>query len=444
MPEILRRLLSPPVFADDAEKTQQARLLYTVVLFTSGVLLLVLLTLPFSDRVLPGLAVLIPLLAMGIVALALMRAGYVRPVAHAFVGFLWLATTVVVIMSGGISSSATEGYIVAIAAAGLLSGIATMAVLAGLSLLAALVIFGIESWGLLPAPWLTAAGLGGLSITLINTLLVTGLLYLALNNLRRALAHARQNEQRLADSNRELQAIRDSLAEQVTERTRVAEEARTRAETMHQALQAQVWQVTGLAQLSDVMRGEQELPALTAGILRHLCRYVEAPTGLLYLLEDETLVLAAAYAGQGWAEQTRFRLGEGALGQVAVERRPRLLAVAEPPLTVTSSFGEIALTHVVLFPLLDDERLVGVLELGRLAAFTDHQMQFLMQALERAAIAITIAQGRARINALLEETQRQAEELQAQEEELRAANEELTAQAESLRALYARARGEEG
>lgn len=444
MLESIKRLLSPPVFADDEEKTQQARLLNTILLINILVWTLALLALPFSDYALTGLAVIVSLLGLGFAGRALMRAGHVRLAAQAFTTLLWLATTGAVVISGGVSSPETAGYVTVIAAAGLLSGLSTLLVFSGVSLVAVIVLFAVEVQGLLPPPLLPPQGLGGLMIAMTNTLLVSGLLYLALNNLRQALAHARQNEQRLADSNRELQAVRDSLAEQVAERTRIAEEARTRAETMQQALQAQVWQVTGLAQLSDVMRGEQELPALTAGILRHLCRYVEAPTGLLYLLEDETLVLAAVYAGQGVAQQTRFRLGEGALGQVAVERRPRLLAVAEPPLTVTSSFGEIALTYVVLFPLLDDERLVGVLELGRWVAFTDHQMQFLTQALERAAIAITIAQGRARINALLEETQQQAEELQAQEEELRAANEELTAQAESLRALYAKGRGEEG
>ncbi len=49
------------------------------------------------------------------------------------------------------------------------------------------------------------------------------------------------------------------------------------------------------------------------------------------------------------------------------------------------------------------------------------------------ALALNTVQTHARINALLQETQHQAEELRAQEEELRTANEELLTQAELLR-----------
>ena len=91
------------------------------------------------------------------------------------------------------------------------------------------------------------------------------------------------NEHELAESNRELQTIRNSLEDQVTERTRSVEQARQAAEAANRALQAQMWQIAGQAELGEVMRGEQPLDTLAANIIQQLCKYLGAPVGALYL-----------------------------------------------------------------------------------------------------------------------------------------------------------------
>jgi CheY-like chemotaxis protein/signal transduction histidine kinase len=107
--------------------------------------------------------------------------------------------------------------------------------------------------------------------------------------------------------------------------------------------------------------------------------------------------------------------------------------VSDGHLVVRSGFSETEPKNIMVFPVMYEERVVGVIELGTLVEFNQAQQEFLQTALDSIAIAFNTAQARDRIDELLAETQQQAEELQVQSEELKVANEELETQTESLR-----------
>ncbi|MBN2007283.1 MAG: GAF domain-containing protein [Anaerolineae bacterium] len=231
----------------------------------------------------------------------------------------------------------------------------------------------------------------------------------------------------------DLEAERAGLAEQVTIRTRAAEQARHEAEAAAAALQAQMWLVAGQAQLSAVLRGEKDLPSLAQAVLAEVCRYVGASVGALYLRDGDAVWLLGRYSytpAPGQLE--RFHLGEGWVGQVAQEGRLQLLAdIPESQLILASGLGETPLRHLLAAPFAYMGVVSGVLELGSLHAFTESHVQFVEQSLEPIAIAFNTARSHAHITTLLEETQRQADALSVREEELRAINEQLQAQAEN-------------
>lgn len=430
----LKRFLSPPVFADDAEKTRVASILNVIILSNLGVALLALLVLPFSARPMAGLAAITPLLTFEIAGLLLLRAGHVYGAAKFFATFLFLLITGLIVITGGLNSSETAGYIVVVATAGMLIGISAIPLFTGLCIAGLLLLFGLETAGLMPPPLLPFKPLGGMMIGSINLLLVSVILYLTLHSLRRALTTAQRNGQALGERNRDLETIRASLEDQVTLRTQVAETARREAEAANAALQEQMWHIRGLAQLSELPTEEPDVTALATAALEHVCAYIDAPVGALYLWEEQYLVLTAAHAcPPELTRNRRFAPGEGLIGQVAAEKCRHVLTAGTRPLRLTSSFGEIALAQVYVYPLLYGGAVIGVLEIGRLTPFTPAQTQFLTQALERLAALLHTIQAQAQINLLLHETQQQAEELQAQEETLRATNEELAAQAEALR-----------
>lgn len=198
----------------------------------------------------------------------------------------------------------------------------------------------------------------------------------------------------------------------------------------------QIWLTSGQADLNDAMRGQQDETTLAKNIIRQLCQYLELPVGAVYIQQDdETLHLVASYAYRERKHlANRFQLGEGVVGQAALEKEPILLnQIPADYLKVFSGLGEAAPRAILVSPFLYEKQLMGVVELATLTEFTPNQRQFLDRVMENIAIAFHTAQSHHRMQELLEATQQQTEELRVQEEELRATNEELTTQAQSLR-----------
>jgi CheY-like chemotaxis protein len=245
--------------------------------------------------------------------------------------------------------------------------------------------------------------------------------------------------ERIAGGNLDVQVTprsdRDTLSLAV--RRMVADLRRVTAEN-----ERRIWQSTGQAGLSDQMRGELAISDLAQNIITYLCRYLEAQIGALYVNNDGTLKLVGSYAytrRKGLSDQ--FQVGEGLVGQAALEKQPIMISdVPDDYIHVQSGLGERPPRHILVVPSIYEDRVDGVIELGRFAEWSDVHVAFLDSVTENVAIVFQVAQARARTMELLEETQRQAEELQAQteeleaqQEELRQANEELEEQTQTLK-----------
>ena len=216
---------------------------------------------------------------------------------------------------------------------------------------------------------------------------------------------------------------------------------RKEAEIATEAMSVQVWQTTGQSQLNDKMQGIQDVASLADNVISQLCHYVEAEIGAVYLADADELNLVGSYAYEGNTAVTRFKIGEGIVGQVAKEKKAKFLTEVPPEhLVVRSGFSKHTPNNIAVFPFTYENRVVGVIELGTLTEFDSAHLEFIYKAMTGIAIAFNAAQARTRIDELLLQTQNQAEELQAQSEELRVANEEMEAQTQSLRASEARLR----
>ncbi|MBN1178773.1 MAG: GAF domain-containing protein [Anaerolineae bacterium] len=423
----IRPLFAPPIFEGDDDKTRVAGIMSpilwvaTVCWFLAGIASL------FGSRALLGAAIAGALVLLGCTSLLLLRAGRVQLVARAFTLALWVAVTIQLLVSGGIANPETAGYIILILMAGLLSGTRIALVFTGLSIASAIGIFLAEQYGVLDVDILPTSPLLELGIVIVYFLLSAGLLKLAIDTLSATLARSRQAQQELKNSNRELQAIRDSLEVQVTERTGKAEAARQEAEAANRALQDQLWHVAGLSQLNERMHGEQDVSALADAAIEHLCRYLDAQVGALFVIEPlrKRLDMVGRYAYP--SDTCSFDFGEGWVGQAAADRSTLTITDLPPDcVAITSGLGDAVPNTIVAAPLLYEGHVVGVIEIGLLHDLTPVQSAFLQAALESIASAFDSAQNRSRIQMLLEESRQQAEEM-------RAINEELSAQAERMR-----------
>lgn len=186
---------------------------------------------------------------------------------------------------------------------------------------------------------------------------------------------------------------------------------------------------SGLYELNMILRVEHKNSELGDEALAFIADFLGAGVGIMYLYDEEGEILQtlSTYAISktkrlNWG----FRLGEGLPGQVALERKMiHLTAVPPDYLPITSALGQADPFNVAILPIMHNNNLSGVLELGSFRQFDDEDFEFLTNSMEGIAIAININRSRQTVNDLLKRTQAQAEELRVQQEELQQTNEEL-------------------
>ena len=196
------------------------------------------------------------------------------------------------------------------------------------------------------------------------------------------------------------------------------------------------WFRNGQSELNAILRGDKTIVDLTSQVLTFLTEYLGAGVGVFYIYEQNESILrvAAKYAvSQHKHPNERISLGEGLAGQAALEKRMIILKESPPDyLRISSGLGESLPATIVVLPLLHNDAVVGLLEIGSFNAFSENDIEFLKQIMEALAIALNVTRSRHLVNDLLEQTQSQTEELRVQQEELQQTNEELEERAQML------------
>jgi CheY-like chemotaxis protein/CHASE3 domain sensor protein len=207
-------------------------------------------------------------------------------------------------------------------------------------------------------------------------------------------------------------------------------------------LQRQAWLREGQTQFADRIVGQLSLPAVCNSVLHFICHYLGAAVGAIYVMEKENVLRrAASYAFSAEAEQARqaFRVGESLVGQAALERRPlQLHDLPADYIRVSSGLGDALARSIVVLPVLAEQEVNAVLELGFPGPTGARELELLHLLADNIGTAIAAANYRQQLQVALWETQQLNEELQAQQEELRAANEELEEQAQAMEEVQSR------
>ncbi len=196
------------------------------------------------------------------------------------------------------------------------------------------------------------------------------------------------------------------------------------------------WFLSGSAYLDDTMRGVNTMEDLSNRILKALAEYMGAQVGALFIVDENSkLSLKGSYAYETSPDNKEFELGEGLVGQVALEQKTmRLSQVPAEHARIRSGVLEMSPLELIVFPITYNKSTVGVIELASYRPFAERQMEFLQMVAEKIAMVIINVQTNLRTAELLYETQNQAEELETQQEELRQINDELREQSVRLQA----------
>lgn len=203
----------------------------------------------------------------------------------------------------------------------------------------------------------------------------------------------------------------------------------------------QDWLKTNLARFTRMLQGQRDLETVSRLILSELAPLVFAQHGAFYLLEASDtpapyLKLLSTYAYQKRKRlANRFQIGEGLVGQCALEKERILLTEAPPDyIKIGSGLGEASPLDVVVLPVLFEGQVTAVIELASFQRFNSIHITFLDQLTESIAIVLNTIAASMRTEELLKQSQSLAEELQSQQSELTETNQRLEQQAQSLKA----------
>lgn len=205
------------------------------------------------------------------------------------------------------------------------------------------------------------------------------------------------------------------------------------------SLEMQNWIQTKLAEVATMNQGINDLNTLAQSFLMKIAPILNATHGLFYIRKglggQQQLVKIASYASYGDdAGRSSFRLGEGLIGQCALEKRTFLLnQLPEHDVMITSGLAQAAPQSILIVPIEFEGKVEAVVEFASLESFTSQHLKLLEQIEGHFGVAINNIAGRMEVERLLNEYQVLAEELQAQTEELQTQSEELQMQQEEMR-----------
>ncbi|BAT55711.1 GAF sensor hybrid histidine kinase [Nostoc sp. NIES-3756] len=211
----------------------------------------------------------------------------------------------------------------------------------------------------------------------------------------------------------------------------------------------QDWLKTNLAKFTRMLQGQRDLETVSKLILSELAPLVGAQHGVFYLMEgaenQNYLKLLSTYAYRERKHlANRFQLGEGLVGQCALEKERILLTeVPTDYVKISSGLGESNPLNAVVLPVLFEGQVTAVIELASFRRFSEIHLTFFDQLTESIAIVLNTIAASMRTEELLKQSQSLAEELQTQQNELRETNKRLEQQAQSLKASEDLLRGQQ-
>lgn len=194
----------------------------------------------------------------------------------------------------------------------------------------------------------------------------------------------------------------------------------------------QNWIKDGINQLAQQLSGNLLSLELSRKAINFISRYTESAQGVMYLVDNYSskLKLNASYAfTERSGLSNEYKIGEGLVGQVGLERSPILLKnIRRQDMSLSTGTVEEPPTHVYAFPLVFEYELYGVIELASFEPFTQLKQEFLQQAANTIVTYIYSVLQTDRIKGLLATSEEATRSAQARAQEIEQANARLEVQ----------------
>ncbi|MFK2824116.1 response regulator [Bacillus sp. B190/17] len=211
---------------------------------------------------------------------------------------------------------------------------------------------------------------------------------------------------------------------------------------LKEAAEEQSWLKTKAAEMANMYPGIDDLETLARLFITKAAPIAGANYGIFYMKQqrggEERLWKLAAYADhQPGTGKESFQIGEGIVGQCALENR--MISLDQVPkeyITIQSGLGMAPPAHILVIPAEFQGEVLAVIELASFKEFSPLQQKFLEEIMGHIGVNINSILRHMKVEKLLEESQMLTEELQSQSEELQLQQEELRTVNEQLEEQY--------
>jgi len=201
--------------------------------------------------------------------------------------------------------------------------------------------------------------------------------------------------------------------------------------------ETQAWVKAQVAATGLRLQAAEDFATFASSLLSRISECIPLLYGAFYVIDDSQSRLSRVgnFAIDSPADRAGFALGEGLVGQAALERRVLDLSPEKNhPIYVSTGMGTVVPGKLLFLPVLNQEVLIGVLELASVSALSGRQQVFLDAVLPSVAVNAQLLSRNLETNRLLAQTRAQAESLAASERQIIARKEELEASNRALEA----------
>ena len=276
----------------------------------------------------------------------------------------------------------------------------------------------------------------GLGLTVFNVLLTIGIL---------GIFYRRRVFRPLTELNAQIRSFNDEKNAKplgyLNDTTEIGELARSFAAYRKAGadMANEQWVKTQQASVAAQLQAAGSFSELAQGFLSQVAPLVGAGHGVFYIYEEDRRLLRMlahyAYNERKSLAQT-FGLGEGLVGQCALEMAP--IIITRPPpdyVRIRASLGEAAPCAIMVLPVLNGQRVLAVVELACFKPFEKRERDLLEGLMPVVGMNLQILERNVRTQRLLEKTQQQAERMEEQAAQLQEQTVAIEEQRNSVAAL---------
>ena len=197
----------------------------------------------------------------------------------------------------------------------------------------------------------------------------------------------------------------------------------------------QGWVKSEVASTLARLQAVRDFPEFATALLSRLSESIPLIYGALYLADESRTRFSrvGAFAIKDAESSREFALGEGLVGQAAVERRP-LTVTAGERVQISAGMGTVSPGNLLFLPVLNKDAVIAVIELAPVSPLSDRQHALLDALLPSVALSTEVLSGNIETRKLLEQTRAQAQALAASERQITARKEELESINQALEA----------